>query len=244
MGFALLSLQGLAQDAAPLSEAVAKARVLDSQEVDLGSHSIIYNRVETPSLAPESPAAPAASSQEDAAPPPEDVTAAATEEAREEVFMSLTCAIVENAGTEIRWSREDGDYVIWSGIDFDYLGAGVDFETGAARYSIVLFNMGASSWGSDPQNQPVSDIPFGSSRYRIVGFPETGVAAEVKTAMDDLHHYFALHRERLIREFQESEQARLAQETQRRDHPQPPSDVTVNFFPIRSSWTSPGGGPK
>ncbi len=238
IGLALAQLQGLAQDAAPLSDVVAKARVLDSLEVDLGSHSIIYNRVETPTLKPECPDEPTNLAQEDATATPGNLTAARTENAKEEVFMSLACTIIENSGTEIHWSRDDGEYVIWSGINFNYLGAGADFETEATRYSIILFNMGESSYGSTPQNQPVSDIPSGSSQYRKVGFPTTGVAAEVKKAMDDLHHYFNLNRDRLIREFQEREQAQLAQEKWLREHPPQPSDVTVNFFPIQSTWNN------
>ena len=85
-------------------------RVLDSQEVILGSRSIIYNRVETPPLLPQP--APA---EKATAPTIEHVSTAEKLaemwrwEAMNHVSLFLSCTVYDDRLTEVRFRHEDAD---------------------------------------------------------------------------------------------------------------------------------------
>lgn len=250
LGLLLPGILVFAQEAAPLSEVVSKARVLDSQEVDLGPRSIIYNRLETPALKPQPTPATAPTAQRQAAPTAEELAAIREWEAKTDVFLFLSCTVFDRKVTEVRWWREDGEYVVWSGIDFNYLRGILDFETDTTRYSIFL-GIGDESmdslreWNAEVDRRGLSadlkrSLPVlpvlatSPPQYRIVSNPKTGIAPEAKAAFDAIHQYFHANRERLVREFEASEEARIAHEEWLKANPPQPKDTTVNFFPIKS----------
>lgn len=216
-------------------------RILDSQTVDLGVRSITYNRVETPVLKPQPSFAPSSPPFAFIPPTAEELAALRAWEAKSDVLLFLSCTVFEHQMTEVRWWRDDGEYVVWSGIDFNYLRSLFDFETEATRYTVLLGIGDASwedfrAWNAAKQRRPA--FPYGASSsaaYQMVSFPKTGIDPEAKAAFDAIHAYFAAHRERLIWNYEESERSRAAQEAWLKAHPPQPKNTTVYYFPIRSS---------
>lgn len=251
--FGMVSATSAAKSGLTETVAGSETRVLDSQEVDLGPRSIIYNRLETPALKPQPTPAPAPPARRQAAPTAEELVAIRAWEAKTDVFLFLSCTVFDRKVTEVRWWREDGEYIVWSGIDFNYLRSILDFETDTTRYLIFL-GIGDESmdslreWNAEVDRRGLSAdlkrslsllpvLSSSSPQYRIVSYPKTGIAPEAKAAFDAIHQYFNSNRERLISEFEASEQARIAHEAWLKAHPPQPKDTTINFFPIRSSYT-------
>lgn len=250
------------QDLSPDANTKPKAvfRVLDQQVLDLGNRSIFYNRVETPVLKPQPPPALAPVSR-----PP---TAAELEmmrkwNAKADVSLFLSATVYDRRITEVRWWRENGEYVIWTTIDFNFLRGLCQFETSDTRYSFLLgigneTSADIAAWNAeiDKRGLPASykhQIPTlpsllgaasGNSTYKVVSTPKAGNHAAVLKAFDELHRYYDANRDRLVREYEESEAARIAQEKWNKEHPPIPQDTSINFFPIKSVQTGqpmPGG---
>lgn len=242
---------------APLGVAESP-RVLDSQVVDLGPRSITYNRVVTPELKPTPSPTPAAVASEPV------LTAADLEEmqqweSKRYVHAFLSCTIYDGQFTVVEW-YEDGQWVRFlSTVNFHYLSQLSDFETAEGFYSFFMGRGDCSredfeEWAlfagnaSGPAARP---WPFGLLRRQ----EQTGksawqllsaepVSGEVTQAIEGLHQYFDAHRDRLIREYHESEAVRLAREQWLKDHPPVPKSTVVEFFPIRSSHAPDRPGPK
>lgn len=236
-----------------------RLRVLESQEVDFGNRSIFYNRVETPVLKarPKPRQAPV---EPPRAPTPEELEQIRIGESKRDVTLFLSSTVYDRDVTYVRWQREDGEYVLWSSIDFNYLRGLMTFETPESRYSVFL-GIGNESrkqveeWNAqaerDPELKayskkegidfrlplPPRRIPGATparSAYQSVSVPKTGVDPEVTRALDELHRHFDANRAQLVRDFEASEIARIAHEEWVKEHPPVPKDTTINFFPIRS----------
>jgi hypothetical protein len=225
-------------------------RVLDSQEVDLGPRSIIYNRVVTPVLKSTPVPTPAIVTPE--APP----TAAELEEmqrleSKRYAYAFLSCTVYDHEFTEVEW-YEDGQWVSFlTTIDFHYLSQLSDFETADSLYSFFMglgdcsredFEgtreafIGENKFGFHPRPWPFGLLQrqqqTGKSAWQITA--KSPASKEVMQAIDDLHRYFDANRDNLIRECKEIEAARLAQEQWLKEHPPLPKDSVVEFFPIHS----------
>lgn len=242
-------------------------RILDQQEVDLGDHSIIFNRVETPVLKPrvEASIPPADVSQRPSA---EELAEILRQEAKRDVLMFLSCTVYDRRIAEVRWTRDDGQYVLWSGVDFNHLRDMLYFESGDTCYTLFM-GIGNESindvrrWNSEvdadfelrnyepdlrfpvPPTQFIGEIAS-RSVYRLVSFPQTGIDPEAKAALDSLHQYYETNRSRLTREYEDSEAENAARAEWLRANPPRPKNMTINFFPIRSSAGGQGknGGAK
>lgn len=261
MALALLS-QGFAQESTKLTIGGTETflRILDQQVLDFSERSLIYNRVQTPFLKPQPPPLPATGPAAPRALTAEEQAMLDKWNAKEDVFMFLSCTIYGDGSTEVRWGRKDGEYVIWSSIDFNYLGGIFQFKAKTTRYNLFLSiddktSESSRAWnaevdarklspalkGSVPTLNNVSGVP---SVYRIISAPNTGTNLEVTRAMEALHRYFDANRERLVWEYKEAEAARIAEEKWNREHPPAPKETRINYFPIRSRYNSqqaPGG---
>ena len=209
------------------------ARVLDSVEVDLGARSLIYNRVETPTLKPQPAPAPALP---EPVPTEAELAAQRAWDAKEDVFLFLCCTVYDSTLTEIRWYREDGEYVFWSRINFNHFRGVSGFETQHARYTLIM-GLG------DEDSEALKAIPhpkLAFAQYQVVKFPPTGFDPQVATALDALHGYYGANKIQLARQFEEAEALRLEQEAWLRAHPPVPKDTVINYFPIRSSRNNGG----
>lgn len=218
--------------------------------MDLGNRSILYNFVETPALLPLPVSLPSPSPSPPAA--FDDFQSSGTWNSKPEVSLFLSATVYDHAVTEIRWWREEGEYVIWSSADFNLLRGTIDFETPQVRYSIFL-GIGNESRAEIEQwnayvlaNRLAPDlrrrVPAiqalspGRSNHRIVSPPKFGTRVEALRTLEEIHRYYDANRVRLAHEYQESEAARIAQEDWQRQHPPVPKDTTINFFPIKSAY--------
>jgi len=230
-------------------------RVLESQEIDLGERSIIFNRVETPKLQPR---------PEPVVEKPREETALTSEEMelyrkwaeKEQVTLFLSTTVYDRQVTKVSWCRPEGEYVFWSSIDFNFLRPLFDFETPEVRY-MVLLGIGDETteevkrWNAEVLRQKyplewqwplpplVSQIPGATashSAYSMVKVPKEGADPTVIKTLDDLHQHFDLNRAELVRQFEESEARRIAREQWLKENPPQPKDTTINFFPIKSIY--------
>lgn len=259
--FLALLIPGLAaQDTERLERTPLQLRVLESQEVDFGNRSIFYNRVETPVLKPR-PEPRQAPVESPRAPTAEEMAWMREWESKRDLTFFLSSTVYDREVTYVRWWRDDGEYVLWSSIDFNYLRGLMDFETQTTRYSVML-GIGEESreqvekWNAeaaqDPELQayarrenfdfslpvPPRKIPGATpfrSAYQFVSVPATGIDPEVRSALDALHRQFDANRKQLVADYEASEAERIAHEQWLKDNPPVPKDTTINFFPIRSS---------
>ncbi len=227
-------------------------RVLDSQEIDLGSRSIIYNRVETPVLKPqpapvEGPTTPVA----EYVPTAEELEEMRRWEALNQVSLFLNCTVYDGRLTEVSFRQGETDVVFWSTVNFNYLSHLFDLLT-EDTYYVIFMGIGDStmeefneknkellhkkgfdllSSGHSDQLAPATTAP--ASAWRITS--SEPVPAEVVRTIEDLHSYFDSNRELLIAQHAVREAARIAHEQWLRDNPPQAKDTVIQFFPIQSS---------
>lgn len=226
-------------------------KVLDSQEVDLGSRSIIYNRVETPVLKPqpvtaERPAAPVT----EHVPTPAELEEIRRWESLNYVGLYLSCTVYDGQWTEVRFRHEDTDIIFWSTINFNYLSQLFDLLTEDTYYSLMVMVSDSTLKELDQQNaelrqsgQPVltttpptdllqPNAKTQKSAWRIAS--KAPVPPEAQRAIEDLHAYFDANRQSLMDEYAARQAAQIAQEKWLKENPPQPQDTVIQFFPIQS----------
>lgn len=264
IGFFAAALLSQAQADDVAAAKLGRSNVIDSQEVVLGSRSIIYNRIVPPVLKPSAPPQAASGGLQKPLPTAEDLTGQRAWEAKKPVLMFLTCTVYDRSVSEVRWWHEGGEYVVWSSIDFNHLPDVLDFETASARLSVMAAvgnesRHEAVTWNtvaaSDPEmlayardhgvdfrvSIPPQRIPGASesvSAYQLVSTPPGGASPLAIAALNALHRYYDANRQRLVRAFEQSEAARLAREASFDAHQPQPQDTTVTYFPIRSAYSN------
>ena len=256
--------------AAPVGEAVAQAsannssagspsadplrvgkKILDRHEVDFGSHTITYDRLETPRLKPVPTPTPVLRRME---PVP---TAAELEEMRkmaEKRFASvfLQCTLFNKEFTEVEWNEEGVNLAFLTTANFQYLSQLSDFDTGTSECSFLMgwgegdraefevmnrvYAMGRVA-GRKPRSWPASLIQqqkrTGKSAWQLVS---TGpVPPEVLKVIEALHTYYDANAAKLAADFRRREAEQAAHELWLKNNPPIPRDTTVEYFPIRSS---------
>ena len=220
-------------------------RILDSQEVDFGDHTITYNLIETPTL----------KSQPTLEAVPQEVkepilTAEELAEARRWESLRYEClggsvTVLHGVGSEFRIWTPEGEVVALSSIDFNFLQCFWDFERDGVYYS-TLFSASdyspeafAEAKLADPkwaaQFGEFPKVSSGISHFLVVSAPKSAAGENAIQALEDLHAYFDENRTQLQAAYEESEKARLAQEKWVRENPPVRKNTTFNFFPIRSS---------
>lgn len=226
-------------------------RVLDSLEIDLGSRSIIYNRVETPVLKPQptpagGPSAPVA----EYVPTAEELEEMRQWEALSQVSLFLTCTVYDGRWSEVSFRQGNSDVVFWSTVNFRYLSHLFDLQT-EDTYYLLFMGIGDSTKEEFTQKHkeflrnsspdlvtsglstplaPGSMAP--ASSWHITS--KRAVPAEVLRTIEDLHSYFDENREVLIAQHAEREAARIAHEQWLKNNPPQPKDTIIQFFPIQS----------
>lgn len=237
----------MAQNAAPFEPPPRQLRVLDSLEVDFGNRSIFYNRIETPVLRQRPAPLPAPVETSDS-PTPEDLARIREWESKSDVMLFLSATVFDREITLVRWRCADGDYVLWSSIDFNHLRSLMTFETVERRYTLFL-GIGEETTkkvGQEPDPQKaggplpprrLAEAAPARSAFQFVSVPKTGVSPAARRALDDLHRYYNIHRARLSAGFEASEAARAAHEKWVKENLPIPKDTTISYFPIRSDLT-------
>ncbi len=217
--------------------------MLDSQEVQVGDHSIFYNRIETPKLKPEAVKTDPVPAE------PVRMTAQEEEELRKweakfqySPFFSVT--VFDGAFSEIRWWDDGQENVVWSNVNFLHFPPFGDLETENAYYTVMV-------WGWETTREEMRALnaqaksPLEMMALPPKELPPLGKAgpkwmAEGKLseaavrAMEDFHEYYHLHGVAMAEEYKRREAEAKAHEEWVKAHPPTPQDTIVNFFPIRS----------
>lgn len=215
-------------------------RVIDSQQVDYGTYSIFYNRVEPPILKPKTIAPPALPSLTIAAPTAAELEAIRKTEAQTQAVIMADVTVYDGNTTILRWWQDGGEYVYRSNINFFYLRSLYSFETEKTSYFVML---AVSDGGPLPASLSFGQIDNGS-RFALISQPKTGVKPEAAQFMRDICAYYETHQTELIAAYQQSETARIAKEQWDRDHPPQPQNVIIQYFPIRSNFDALKGAAK
>lgn len=222
--------------------------ILDSQEVDLGPRSIIYNRVATPDLLPQqepvkSPVAESIAS----VPTAEEIAAFERWQQMHHVTLFLSCTVYEDSLTEVHVWHEQSQISFWTTINFHYLSQITSLET-EDTYYFLLMGLGDSTREEFDRNNaflldqgrpelvrvwPVLSPSSTSSKWEIVsGDP---APPEVIRAIEDLHNYFDANRNNLINQYTQREAERVARQAWQKANPPQPVDTVIEFFPIQSA---------
>lgn len=226
------------------AEAVKTARIMDSQEVDLGDHRIIYNRIEAPKLKPEAVTAAPVPAE------PVPMTAQEEEEVRKweakfqySPFFSVT--VFDGKFSEVRWWDDGQENVVWSNVNFLHFGLLRDLETETACYTVMLWGWettGAEARASNAGAQSLPEMialppkelpPLDQAGPKWMSAEKLSEAAE--RAMEDFHDYYEIHGAAMAADYNRRAAEWKAQEEWAKAHPPVPPDTIVNFFPIRSS---------
>lgn len=227
-------------------EIKAPAKVLDSQEIDLGNRKITFNRIQTPVLKPQP--TPVAVPQE-----VREVVPSAGELAEMRHWESLryedfggSATVLEGAGTLFRIWTPQGEVVARSSLDFNVLRSLWDFEWAGTYYSVFFFaeSLPPEEFAAAAQSDPGWAAPFdnfpaevdGESRFTVVSAPKGEGVEGALRALEDLHAFFDENRKQLRATYEEDEKVRIAREEWAKAHPPVARDTVVNFFPIRSVY--------
>lgn len=242
-GTLLLTTIGFAQES---SEAVKTARILDSQEVDLGNRKITYNRIETPALKPQpTPEAAPVTTAKEYVPTAEELAEIRHWESLRYEYLGGSATVFDGVGTEFRLWTPEGEAVALSSIDFNFLQCLWDLEREGVYYSVFFFAFGylPEEFAEAKKSEPEWAAQFGEfpkeaagmSRFTVVSAPKGEAGEKAIQALEDLHAYFDENRRQLRAAYEESEKARIAQEEWVKAHPPQPVSTTITYFPIRSS---------
>jgi len=235
----------VAQDNIAPSDAVAKARVIDSQEVDLGPRSIIYNRLEAPVLKPQPTPAPAPPVQREVPPSAEELAAIRAWEAKFQYSLFISVTVYDGRFSELRWWDDGHENVVWSNVNFLHFSPFADLETREAYYSVMLWGWETTSEEIQSLNSQarspseIMALPPRRLPLLAVAGPQWIAAGRVtegaSLAMKDFHDYYRDHGAVLAADYRRREDEAKAREEWIKAHPPVPQDTVVNFFPIRSS---------
>jgi hypothetical protein len=205
------------------------SRILDSVEVDLGDHSIFYNRVEAPLVKPPTAPTPALPPRP---PTAEELAREQHLESLRQVSLWLSCTVFAGQFTVVRFPQDGREVVFYSTIDFNLLAQGFDLETKDSLYSLYL------GLGDAPREDFEGEWPTallaeaaatGQSQWQVVS--KVPLSADSKRTMEDLHRYFDLQRDKLVALRAEREGAQRAHDEWLKARPPLPEDIVINYFP-------------
>lgn len=253
----ILLLSGVAPGAhaqAPLASPTSAPpffQVIRQQTVDVGNHRIIFNRVVPPAPRPIPTPAPipaAVPEAQNRAATPKRVTRSASastnsgEEDAEPRFLFLSATVYDGGQfTELRGSDAAGGWRAWSNVDFLLLAPVTGFGVGATTFTLNM-GLGAdtSDWLTQAGQYPagVSSLPAGQAFYYFADGATAAAHPEAAAALDALHLYADANRPALLQARRQREAGQAVHEAQAeyaRQHPTPPPDTIINFWPKQGS---------
>lgn len=230
-----------AVDSSTASSTITSLKVLDSVEVDYGTYSIFYNRVETPTLKPQPAPIPTVASLASVNASATDLQTPISEEVKTQVVICGDATVYDDKTTVLRWWQDGGQYVYRSNVNFIYLRSLSIFETQKTSYFVMLAVADGGSLPADYLKFPL-DKGSGEAQFGLVSEPQAGSKHEMHQFMRDIHAYYATHKDSLISAYQQSEQVRIAKEQWDKDHPPQHQNFIIQYFPIKSNMPSIVGG--
>lgn len=227
-----------------IPNAVKTARILDSQEVDLGNHKITYNRIETPELKAEPPKA-AAAPVESVPMTPQEEEELRKWEAKSQDFLFLGVTVYDGQFSEVRWWEEGHENVVWSNVNFLHFTLLSDLETEKAYYWLMLWGWDTTTADVKAMNAEVqtreelTPLPPKALPPLAKAGPKWQAASPLsegaKRAMHDFHEYYRKHGAQMVVDYARREAEAKASEAWAKAHPPIPPDTVINYFPIQSA---------
>lgn len=227
-----------------VSPAADTFQVIEQRIIHKDGRAITFNRV----VPPLSPTAPVSDTKVAAV--------SVAQESKDHQMFSISATVYDRKITELRWFKDGKSFHAWSNVDFNFIAGMGSFETTDTIYSLVL---GLGNEMSPPPSEATTQLsasgevkslpawetfPSGQFGYILIQEGSASVhTAQDVAAMDALHHYYEVNRDKLKQAYAEREAKRIAQEQWQKDHPPVPQDTVTNFWPIKSkTYLGKGAG--
>lgn len=226
-------------------------QVLDQQQITIGTHTIIYNRIAPPFL-------PAATPTPNPGPRPTPTTrttnrspqtptkrkarstgstnAEGGEKQYKVLFLSAT--VYDHQFTEVRWFGGSNPALrAYVNIDFAYFTTVTTLETADTVYDLFF------AWSNDTvdsltqagQTPPnLSSFPAGRSSYQIIA-GDANANADALAALDALCVYYDANSTQMIAAYNQQQAANAAHQQWLIDHPPVQADTVINYWPTKGS---------
>lgn len=224
-------------------------RVLDQQQVEIGTHRIIYNRIAPPVFpAPTPTPAPTSGPTTNAVnrngPQTHGVSRSPhTNDAGDDgekpyKMLFLSAMVYDHQFTEVRWNDGTGAAVrAYVNIDFCYFTTVTNLETDDTVYDLMF------AWSNDTvdsltqagQQPPnLAAYPPGRSSYQIIA-GDANAHPDALAAFDALCIYFDANKAQMIAAYNQREATNAAHQQWLIDHPPVQPDTVMYFWPIKGS---------
>ena len=224
-------------------------RVVDQQQVEIGTHRITYNRIAppvfpTPSPTPASQAGTNSNAARHGAqtrgvtrsPHTNDTGGGSGEKDYKMLLLSAT--VYDHQFTELRWNDGNGAVLrAYVNIDFCYFTTVTNLETDDTVYDLMF------AWSNDTvasltqAGQPPPNLaayPPGRSSYQIIA-GDANAHPDALVALDALCIYFDANRAQMVAAYNQREADNAAHQQWLIDHPPVQPDTVMYFWPIKGS---------
>ena len=218
--------------------------VLRQWRVSAGDHAVILSRVAPPVL-PPAPPPPVPPTAEEIA-----ITEAfeAGKPAKKNAALLLSATVYARQVTEVRWFSAQGEYRIFSNIDFNLLAGLGGFETADTSYTLIMglgnetraerIQYNRSLTPVELKNNLPLDVPplpteFSPLRAEYIVVEDAAhksPTAEDMTALDALHVHFDANRQRLAENYIQREKATAERQRWLKEHPPVPQDTVIHYW--------------
>ena len=221
-------------------------RVLDQQQVEIGTHRITYNRIAppvfpaptpTPTTGPTTNATNHGPQTRGVSRSPHTNDAGDGGE-KDYKMLLLSATVYDHQFTEVRWNDGAGaELRAYINIDFCYFTTVTNLETADTIYNLMF------AWSNDTANsltqagqQPpnLAAYPPGRSSYQIIA-GDANAHPDALAALDALCIYFDANKAQMVAAYNQREADNAAHQQWLIDHPTAQPDTVMYFWPIKGS---------
>ena len=228
----------------PDSTARSPFRILDQQELRIGKHSIIYNRVAPPVL--PGPAAPAIT--QTATLSTVDLEKQREREKKTCLTAFLSATVYDRRLTELRWFGGGGQLRVLSNIDFNFLSGLGGFETEDSICNLIM-GLGNETEASFANSDATKSSQFAAAKVQLPDLAANPQLAsgytivegnadenpEAMAALNAIHAYYNANRSTIMRDYRKRQADSAERARQLRLHPPVQKDTVINFWPKKNS---------
>lgn len=219
----------MALSAAELKQASDTFKVINSLELDFGSHSVTFNHIEPPILPVK--------------PLPEPVALSEAEEQeverrarKQHVSISLSATIYDKEVTELTWTYQGRDYRAFSNIDFNIVRMIDTFETADTVYALNM-GLGNETRQAASQQSPQKQIPFvtqfDQSKADFKLASSRRIPTEALKGIEALHAYYNTNSGMLMEKLALQEKADQDRAQWLKENPELPKNIITNFWLVK-----------
>jgi hypothetical protein len=169
---------------------------------------------------------------------PEQQQAELLREQKECKSVGFEARVYDHRVTEISWGNQ-GQYRVYSNIDFRQFGSLLEVETDTTVYILFYFLFSfdqVATWDPETASRLPADGAFtlGSFSY-IVDTTCTPPLAEDLAWLDKIHQIYNANSTQLAADYKKRVAEQEALDQWNKAHPPLPKDTVINFWPIKGS---------